>query len=316
MVRPAKPKPKTKPKPKLDFASLGVKTRASGERLVEQDKALEEKREQHTLKILRISDIKPRANLDTRKLKPNLVVELLHSISKLGLIEPLAVDREHRLLAGGHRLMALRMLWMTSSKAQATLQALKPDPKSLTLLNAVLERFNREEQRAEIPVHVFDFDSEEEPQRALEIETAENTVRRDYTPGEVFRLYQRLAATEGYITRGGRPNPGERPVIPELAAILGKSVPTIHRYLKQAQAKEAAQHEPEQEQLRRVQAAYLSFQRAADKLKREGAELPEVVRLLSFLESKVAAQAQLRLERRLSLESVQPEDAKGEEGPS
>ncbi len=47
---------------------------------------------------------------DTRPLNPRHVESLAESIAVLGLIEPLVLDNQGRLLAGGHRLEAIRLL--------------------------------------------------------------------------------------------------------------------------------------------------------------------------------------------------------------
>jgi len=46
----------------------------------------------------------------TRPLDPAHVVTLAESIAALGLIEPVVVDRTGTLLAGGHRLAAVKLL--------------------------------------------------------------------------------------------------------------------------------------------------------------------------------------------------------------
>ena len=59
--------------------------------------------------VMPLDAIKPR-DADTRPLNPAHVEALAESIVALGLIEPLAVDKQGRLLAGGHRLAAIVQL--------------------------------------------------------------------------------------------------------------------------------------------------------------------------------------------------------------
>jgi len=80
---------------------------------------------------------------------------------------------------------------------------------------------------------VLDFDSDGDPRRALAVEAAENAQRRDYTPTEVLALYERLVAS-GFTTRRGKPKEGEKPARPAIASIIGRSVRTVNRMLKQA----------------------------------------------------------------------------------
>jgi len=155
--------------------------------------------------VMPLDAIKPR-DADTRPLNPAHVEALAESIVALGLIEPLAVDKQGRLLAGGHRLAAI-----------------------VQLKEADLETFNQH-FGAGVPVRVMEFDAEAEPSRALEIEIAENEQRRDYTPSEVRAIADRLRQA-GYKDGKGRPKAGERALAPALQTIIGKSRRTVMSYL-------------------------------------------------------------------------------------
>lgn len=155
--------------------------------------------------VMSLEAIKPR-DTDTRPLNPAHVEALAESIAALGLIEPLAVDKQGRLLAGGHRLAAI-----------------------LQLKEADLETFNQH-FTAGIPVRVMEFDAAAEPSRALEIEIAENEQRRDYTPSEVRAIAERLRQA-GYKDGKGRPKAGEKALAPALQTIIGKSRRTVMSYL-------------------------------------------------------------------------------------
>lgn len=162
--------------------------------------------------LLPLSSILPRPQ-DTRSLKPAHVEALMESIAILGLIQPIAVDSQGVLLAGGHRREAIEQL-----------QAANPE--------AFAEHFS-----AGVPVRSYDFDSTEEPDLALAIEATENEKRRDYTAAEVRELADRLKAA-GYHHTKGRAKQGTMPLLPSLAVIVGKSERQIKRYL-------AADEEPE-----------------------------------------------------------------------
>ncbi len=146
---------------------------------------------------------------NTRDLRLSHVEALAESIAAIGLIEPLAVDEGGRLLAGGHRLAAVRLL----------------KEKNRALYEELFEGDR-------IPVRVMPFDAEEEPELALQVEVAENEQRRDYTPAEVKALAERLKAA-GYTDRRGRPAKGEKPLLPALEVIVGKSLRTLNRYLQE-----------------------------------------------------------------------------------
>lgn len=174
-----------------------------------QDEAVgvqaELKRQERTTIVLdRIQERKA----DTREVNPDHVAALTESISVLGLLEPLVVDVRARLIAGNHRLIALRHL--------------REEDK-----DTFLEHFPGEE----IPVRMMQFDAAEESDRALQCEVAENEQRRDYTPTEVKALAERLKSA-GYSYGKGRPSQGSKPILPALETIVGKSARTIQRYMK------------------------------------------------------------------------------------
>lgn len=155
---------------------------------------------------LLLSQIKER-EVDTRPVSESHVASLSESIAALGLIEPIVVDRTGRLLAGAHRLASVRLL-----------KANNPDA------------YNKHFPDDAIPVRIMPFDAEQEPNKALECEIAENEHRRDYTRQEVCELAERLKAA-GYLTKRGRRKEGEMHLVPALQVIVGKSTRTLMRYL-------------------------------------------------------------------------------------
>jgi len=168
---------------------------------------------------LKLEEIQRRSQ-DSRKLSETHVVDLMESIALLGLIEPIAVDRNGCLLAGAHRLAALTCL-------------LEQKP----------EDFARHFEKG-IPVRQYEFEAEAEPDRALQIEIAENEHRRDYTPAEIRAAARRLLDA-GHVLQRGRPSADDRPLIPALEAIFGKSRRTIARYLAEAESPSASENSEE-----------------------------------------------------------------------
>jgi ParB family transcriptional regulator, chromosome partitioning protein len=157
-----------------------------------------------------LDDIKPRPYVQTRPADPTHVAALRESIAAVGLISPIAVDVHGVLLAGLHRLDAIKSL-------QAT------NPKRFDELFGV-----------GVPIRRFDFDAVADPEQTLNIEVTENNQRRDYTPKEVRQLADRLKAA-GYVHKDGRPSKGEKALQPALALALGKSKRTIERLLAASQ---------------------------------------------------------------------------------
>lgn len=172
----------------------------------DQEVTLRREKERGELSTLPLGRIKDREN-NTRTLNTKHVQSLKGSISTLGLIEPLAVDKDKVLLAGGHRLAAIALLLETEP---ATFEKHFPD--------------------GAIPVRVMPFMAANEPEKALQVEVAENEHRRDYTPAEVRGIAERLV-NAGYKDVKGRPKKGEKVLMPALSTVVGKNRRTIQRYL-------------------------------------------------------------------------------------
>jgi ParB family chromosome partitioning protein len=186
-------------------------------------------------KSMLLSNIQPRPDGDSRKLKPYYLIELAESIASVGLIEPPVVDREGRLLDGGHRVAALQLLASDDPalRVQRWLELVGLDPGRITVRqHSFSERLQALPTLTseQIPVMQLPFDGMAEPDRALAIETSANTQRRDYTRDELLFLVKRLRDA-GYVEREGRPKLGEKALRPALSVILGKSPNTVRRWM-------------------------------------------------------------------------------------
>ena len=109
----------------------------------DQEANLLREKERGELSTLPLERIRNRES-NTRALNMEHVKSLKESISTLGLIEPLVVDQEKVLLAGGHRLAAIALLLDT-----------EPDT------------FEKHFPNSAIPVRVMPFVAGDEPERAL-----------------------------------------------------------------------------------------------------------------------------------------------------
>lgn len=227
--------------PKLDMSKMRNRTRAARTSLSERDERLQAAQDSARATQLRPDRIEARAHGDTRTLKAAHVIDLMESIAALGLIEPIVVDGRNRLLAGGHRLAACRLLAQSDTArlelATELVGELKPD--QLERMQAIVIADGIDAQR--IPVRVIEIDSAADQPMALAIEASENTLRRDYTGIEVRALYDRLREA-GYVDRPGRPRRGERAVKPAIATIIGRSIRTVERMLSAPPPIEAVQH--------------------------------------------------------------------------
>jgi ParB family transcriptional regulator, chromosome partitioning protein len=197
---------------KRSTVDLLMAAQAAGTAIQEQDRQSEIRSTQARVATLPLAKIIDRVT-DTRELKSQHVEDLMLSIAALGLLEPLVVDNRGRLLAGGHRKAAIYLL-----KEQQPTEYAEHFPNEL------------------VPVRVLDFDANINADFALQVEIAENEMRRDYTPAEVKVLAERLK-TAGYVDPKGRPALGEKALRPALKVIIGKSIRTVQRYLNETEEK-------------------------------------------------------------------------------
>jgi ParB family chromosome partitioning protein len=189
---------------------LFAEAAATADAIHQQDQVAAAKSEQERMQKtkLRLNQIRARES-DTRPLAPQHVADLAESIAALGLIEPLVVDAKGVLLAGGHRLAALQALQKT-------------DP----------EIYEQQFPDGQIQVHMLTFDAEQEPERALQVELAENEKRVNYTRDQIERLAERLRSLN-YRDVRGRPKEGEKALGPALAVAIGVSTRYVRKVLSE-----------------------------------------------------------------------------------
>lgn len=237
-------KNKTKAKGSRSLDAIRKRTTSATKSLSDVDRAREQVEKSESLQptTFRIQNIKARPEGDTRPLNPGHVVGLAESVAALGLLEPLVVDREGHLLAGGHRRAALRLLLCEPPGRMELLEEMCGSI-SESKREELAEKLNdlelplEEDALSAVPVRVIDFDATQDLDRALAIEAAENTQRRDYTSKEVCGIYKRLLEA-GYTDRRGKPKKGERPAKPAIAMVIGKSIRTVERILQKAKAQD------------------------------------------------------------------------------
>ncbi|MBW4523388.1 MAG: ParB/RepB/Spo0J family partition protein [Scytolyngbya sp. HA4215-MV1] len=210
---------------------------------------------------LPLESIKDRFGNDTRQLNQDHVAALAESIAVLGLIEPLAIDSKNRLLAGSHRRAAIALVKQNS-----------PDEFDLQFPGGL------------VPVLTMPFDSETDPGLALAIETAENAQRKDYTESEVRALAERLKDA-GYVSKRGKPAPGDKLLIPTLAAAIGKHRRTVERYLEDSNATDVAITEKKKghQSLKAAHRALQKWQQVEPSNQKEESlakKLPSIIKLI------------------------------------
>jgi ParB family transcriptional regulator, chromosome partitioning protein len=162
--------------------------------------------------FLSLETIRDRPDGDSRGLNSTHVNALIDSIAVLGLITPLTVDRNNRLLAGGHRRAALQLLEQEQPERYAELF-----PEG-------------------VPVRRMDLDAEVDQIDALQIEVEENTQRRNYTAAEIREAARKLESA-GYERLRGRPRPEQKSLKRELQAVFRLSESRIQRILNDSDQK-------------------------------------------------------------------------------
>lgn len=193
---------------RTDSAAVFAEATATADAIHEQDQAVANRFEQERVQKAKmpLPQIHPR-EADTRPLHAQHVSDLAESIAALGLIEPLVVDSKGVLLAGGHRLAAIQALKETNP-----------------------EIYDQQFPDDLIQVHRLTFDAEKDPERALQVELAENEKRVNYTRDQIERLADRLR-TLNYRETKGRPKAGEKALGPALAVAIGVSTRYVRKVL-------------------------------------------------------------------------------------
>jgi ParB family chromosome partitioning protein len=241
-----------------------------GHAQAETDKRLSVDRDRgRTVALLDVAAIRPRA-ADARPPRAVHVLALAESVAAVGLLQPPAVDKAGRLIAGLHRLEACRLLLLPPEARTAHLQGL--DGGERLAVAEVAERCHAlplpgrldEPLRAgKVPCRVLvDLDAEADPAGALAAEAAENTARRAYTAAEVGTLATRLRAA-GYREAGGRPRKGEKALRPALELVLGVSKNTARRLLGRMETGKRAQMGTFSDSCARLHRALCAFGEAA-----------------------------------------------------
>ena len=220
---------------------MGKRARKASAGLAQQDEQMHQERQQGVISSVaevRLDQIQKRPFKCTRTLQSIHVLELALSIEKIGLIEPIVVDQEYHLLAGRHRLLALKLLSLETR--ESVIEDLKntSDKAQLALFKDQL-RFLPDTSAIDfqkIPVRVFPFLASEDLSQALKVESIENMQRQDHTLKEVlqsefFQLYT-LFVNRGDEELKERSKKGQKYLKPVLTAAVGKVIRGVQRKRK------------------------------------------------------------------------------------
>ena len=196
----------SKSKRGLGLGGAAAKAVAAGRRSAEADLKVEEDnyRRENAARLLSLDMIKERPAEDTRPVNPDHVEALVESIKLIGLIQPIYLDRDFRLIAGAHRLNAYRKLKLE-------------DPQRWSKIPVVVDP---------------ELDAIKQPEQALLKEIAENEKRSNLTPEQVQNAAERLmSADPSFTRRAGRLKSGEKALTPFLANTFGVSTRYVRALL-------------------------------------------------------------------------------------
>lgn len=231
----------------------GILDSAKGQAIQSEKISIRKKETLHP--TILVADVKRRAQTDTRKIKPSHVLDLAEVISEIGLIHPIEIDLHDRLIVGGHRLEAHKVLGETDLDKRLKLwQELcessnyLPDHETNEFEIDKLKELKCHETFKRIRFNRASFDSEKDPQMAFDHEAAENEKRLDYTKAEVLDLYERLKSA-GYEATVGKPKEGAKPIVPQMMKIIGKSRRTVQRILEKNKDSKPEKSTPSKEEL-------------------------------------------------------------------
>ena len=211
----------------------------AGHKQAETDRRLAQDADRgRAVALLDLAAILPRP-ADSRPARAEHVLALAESVAAVGLLQPVAVDKARRLIAGKHRLEACRLLLTPPAGRQEFLRCIEGGINGGVFIEYMgrLDALPAPGDLAEplragkVPARVLlDLDAEADPDAALAAEAAENTARKSYTPAEVAALAERLRAA-GYREATGRPRKGQKALRPALELVLGVSLNTARRML-------------------------------------------------------------------------------------
>ena len=205
-------------------------------------------------------------DVSTRPIHQDHALALADSIVEVGLLHPLVVDDCGRLLAGAHRLAAVRLI-----------RERFPDT------------FSRLFGDGAIPVRTISVaEVSGGDSLALTIELSENEKRRNYTKAEIYELVDRLRHA-GYKSGSGSLKEGQKHVAPALAVVLGCSLRTVRRLLaKPRRTQREASRSTGRAALLELQRA---TQRCLDKIRQHQASDSdnEVVDRLQAIQTQISA---------------------------
>lgn len=227
----------SKAQPKAASGLLGAIQTGASHAVTDAQLAKDKPREK-VVDLVSVELIKDRV-ADTRKAKADHVLGVAESIAALGLLQPPAVDRKHRLIAGLHRITACRLLLADPAEritmfAQLEGAARIPTDEIKARLGALPSPRDLPEPlvNGRVPVAILTgIDAENDKAAALAAEVAENVTRKKYTTPEIYSLVGQLRS-HGYTEPKGRPRVGEKALRPALRLILGMSEKTIRNILE------------------------------------------------------------------------------------
>jgi ParB family chromosome partitioning protein len=189
---------------------------------------------QTSTKYIDPDEVKARAK-SVRGISKDHVVDLMFSIAAVGCIHFPVVDESDTLLAGEHRLEAIKLLRELANASIADLTSrfeyLMQGEDGVTAddLMSITNGYSRHFPHG-MPVHVMRTNGLADDDLRRSIEIVENEKRRDFSREDLMGIVTRLKEA-GYTSKAGNPQPGQLNLNHEVGRIIGKSRATVFRTL-------------------------------------------------------------------------------------
>jgi hypothetical protein len=193
-----------------------------------------------------LADIQLRPNGNRRPLDLKEMLDRAESIDAVGLIEPIVVDKEAKLIAGLHRYESFRVLNLESYEERlAHLETLaievgmKVNQEMKDKLKAIGKGFSKYHSNGIIPTYIRkDLDWSKNKKSCESVEGAENHQRHNKTDlSPVFKTIENLMGRGYEVVGRGKPKNGQKSLSQGLVQAYGCTDRQALRWAKQFEKK-------------------------------------------------------------------------------
>jgi hypothetical protein len=189
-----------------------------------------------------LADIQLRPNGNRRPLDLKEMLDRAESIDAVGLIEPIVVDKETRLIAGLHRYESFRILNLESHEEKlahlehlAMEVGMKVNQEMKDKLKSIGKNFKKYHSNGVIPTYIRkDLDWSKNKKSCESVEGAENHQRHNKTDlSPVFKTIENLKGRGYEVVGRGKPKKGQKSLSQGLVQAYGCTDRQALRWAKQ-----------------------------------------------------------------------------------